>query len=136
VKTIASKLTYANVMATIAVFIALGGASYAATGLPGGDQSHLGRTMTVVGEIGPVAANSFRVGHVKCPKGFEATGGGVDPSNVVNGKVSSSAPLVNGVHARPDRNLPADGWFGAISTQGGEALDQPSPIVVICSKVE
>ena len=29
-----SKLTYANVMATIAVFIALGGASYAATQLP------------------------------------------------------------------------------------------------------
>jgi hypothetical protein len=34
VKRIAAKLTYANVMATIAVFIALGGASYAATELP------------------------------------------------------------------------------------------------------
>lgn len=33
-KKLRSKLTYANVMATIAVFIALGGASYAATQLP------------------------------------------------------------------------------------------------------
>jgi len=33
-KTLRSKLTYANVMATVAVFIALGGASYAATQLP------------------------------------------------------------------------------------------------------
>lgn len=31
---IRGKLTYANVMATIAVFIALGGASYAAIKLP------------------------------------------------------------------------------------------------------
>src|ERR1700761_5662809 len=31
---IRGKITYANVMATIAVFIALGGASYAATQLP------------------------------------------------------------------------------------------------------
>jgi hypothetical protein len=34
VKRLVSRLTYANVMATIAVFIALGGASYAATQLP------------------------------------------------------------------------------------------------------
>lgn len=33
-KRIAPRLTYANVMATVAVFIALGGASYAATRLP------------------------------------------------------------------------------------------------------
>jgi hypothetical protein len=33
-KRLRPKLTYANVMATIAVFIALGGASYAATKLP------------------------------------------------------------------------------------------------------
>ena len=33
-KNLRSKLTYANVMATVAVFIALGGASYAATQLP------------------------------------------------------------------------------------------------------
>lgn len=33
-KQLRPKLTYANVMATIAVFIALGGASYAAVGLP------------------------------------------------------------------------------------------------------
>ena len=33
-KRLRPKLTYANVMATIAVFIALGGASYAATQLP------------------------------------------------------------------------------------------------------
>src|SRR6476646_2759989 len=33
-KALRARLTYANVMATIAVFIALGGASYAATQLP------------------------------------------------------------------------------------------------------
>jgi hypothetical protein len=168
------RLTYANVMATIAVFLALGGVSYAAFKLPknsvgakqikrgavngakvklstipaaairGGvytkDESngrYLGGTIVVNKTVsGPIGANEFKTGKVECPAGYQAIGGGVDPENVLNAKVSVSAPLIEGEEPelKPDGQYgPANGWFGAISTQGAAASTPGLVLQVVCA---
>lgn len=198
------KLTYANVVATLALCIAVGGASaFAATQLPKNsvgtkqlkkgavnaakikdeavaeakikngavtgakikpgsigasalasgvvpppvnaytkpesDSRYLRGTVTVVGTIPAVAANSFEGGSVECPAGYQAIGGGVDPSNVFYGKVSSSAPTFNGSRALNQtvgQHGPATGWEAYVSTEGaGVGAADPSKLVVICSPI-
>jgi hypothetical protein len=185
------RLTYANVMATIAVFIALGGSTYAATQVqrnsvgnrqlkknavttekvkdgaiieadlePGlipdvsglasrrdlagyayskgeSDGRYLRGTIVVVKTIADkIAKGSYATGQVECPPGYQAIGGGVDPNGVQHGKVSASAPLVDGVppiFAADGIHGPSNGWFGAVTAQGGEADIQRVAIQVICS---
>jgi hypothetical protein len=57
-----SRLSYANVMATIAVFVALGGASYAATRLPSNSvgTSQIKDRAVTLGKIGTSARRSLR----------------------------------------------------------------------------
>jgi hypothetical protein len=198
------KFTYANVVATMALFIAVGGASaFAATQLPKNsvgakqlkkgavntakikdgaisetkikdgavtgakikqgaigasalasgvipppvnaytkpesDSRYLRGTVTVVGTIPAVAANSFEGGSVECPAGYQAIGGGVDPFNVFFGKVSSSAPTFNGDRALNQsvgQHGPATGWEAYISTEGaGTGSSGASKLVVICSPI-
>lgn len=198
------KLTYANVVATLALCIAVGGASaFAATQLPKNsvgtkqlkkaavnaakikdeavteakiqngavtgakikkgtidasalasgvvpppvnaytkpesDSRYLRGTVTVVGTIPAVAANSFEGGSVECPAGYQAIGGGVDPYNVFFGKVSSSAPTFNGSRALNQtvgQHGPATGWEGYVSTEGaGTGASGASKVVVICSPI-
>ena len=90
------KLTYANVMSTIAVFVALGGSSYAALTITGKDvkngsltyrdlkRNTLGGSRIKESRLGtvPRARNAFRVGGVsaarlllKCPAGTLPTAG-------------------------------------------------------------
>lgn len=166
-----SRLTYANVMATLALFIALGGASYAATQLPrnsvgpkqlkreavngakvkigtipataikGGvytkAESNAGSRTIVINKTisGPVEKDKFVVGKVECPAGYQAIGGGVNPRNVFSAKVSVSGPLIAGEEPqlKPDGQYgPSNGWFGAVTTQGGAAI--PGVVLqVICS---
>jgi hypothetical protein len=176
-----NRLTYANVIATIALFVALGGASYAATklaknsvgtrqlkkaavtgakvksgSLPGSVlqagtlpnlssyatkaeiKGHfLGSTVVVNKTIAaPLAKEAFVTGEVSCPPGYQAIAGGVDSSNVLNGKVSSSSPLINGKEAetQPDgQSGAATGWFGAVTTQGGLGGSEIVKIQVICA---
>ncbi|HVD38476.1 MAG TPA: hypothetical protein VNC15_06560, partial [Solirubrobacterales bacterium] len=103
------------------------------------DSRYLRGTVTVVGTIPEVAADNFESGSVECPAGYQATGGGVDPSNVFFGKVSSSAPTFNGSRALDQsvgQHGPATGWEGVISTQGASTGSSgPSKIVVICSPI-
>lgn len=176
-----SHLTYANVIATLALFLALGGVGYAAVKLPknsvgtrqlkseavtaakvksgslpasvlapgtlpnlsgyatkaevGG--KFLGSTVVVNKTIAaPLAPNAFASGSVSCPAGFQATGGGVAPSNVFYAKVSESGPLINGEEAykQPDgQSGPATGWYGAVSTQGAPAGAEVAKVQVICA---
>jgi hypothetical protein len=58
-------LTYANVMATIAVFIALGGGAYAASG------GFASSTGVVHGCVGKQGALSVVKAHKRCPKGMK-----------------------------------------------------------------
>jgi hypothetical protein len=185
------RLTYANVMATIAVFIALGGSTYAATQVrrnsvgnrqlkknavtsekvkdgaiieadlePGlipdvsglasrrdlagyaysrgeGDSRYLRGTIVVVKTIADkIAKGSYVTGQVECPPGYQAIGGGVDPNGVQHGKVSASAPLIDGgppVFATDGIYGPSKGWFGAVTAQAGEADVQRVTIQAICS---
>jgi hypothetical protein len=198
------RFTYANVVATLALFIAVGGASaFAATQLPKNsvgakqlkkgavntakikdeavaetkikngavtgakikpgtigasalasgvvpppvnaytkpesDSRYLRGTVTVVGTIPAVAANSFEGGSVQCPAGYQAIGGGVDPYNVFFGKVSSSAPTFDGGRALNQsvgQHGPANGWEGYVSTEGaGTGSTGASKVVVICSPI-
>jgi hypothetical protein len=106
---------------------------------PESDSRYLRGTVTVVGTIPPVAANSFEGGSVECPAGYQAIGGGVDPFNVFFGKVSSSAPTFNGVRALNQsvgQHGPATGWEAYISTEGaGTGSTGASKLVVICSPI-
>jgi hypothetical protein len=106
---------------------------------PESDSRYLRGTVTVVGTIPAVAANSFEGGSVECPAGYQAIGGGVDPSNVFFGKVSSSAPTFNGNRALNQsvgQHGPATGWEGYVSTEGaGTGASGASKVVVICSPI-
>ena len=66
---ISSSLTYANVMATIAVFVSLGGASYAALNLP---RNSVGPKQIRPGAVGPSEVKNRSLG-VKELKGSTVT---------------------------------------------------------------
>lgn len=75
------KLTYANVMATIAVFIALGGASYAALKLPknsvGSNQIKKGAVTGAKVRSGSLLASNFKAGQL--PQGQRGSEGPQGP---------------------------------------------------------
>ena len=168
-----NRLTYANVIATLALFIALGGVSYAAFKLPKNSvgtkqikREAVNGAKVKIGTIPPTAIkggvftkaesgarylggtivinktvkatidkNSFATGKVECPAGYQAIGGGVNPKNVFSAKVSVSGPLINGQEPQlnPDGQYgPSTGWFGAVTTQGGESITG-LVLQVICS---
>ena len=105
--------------------------------LDGRDSSEfLGDTVTVVQNFTNFASNNFGTGSVFCPAGYTATGGGVDPTNVLELAVTASAPLVN--NTRPQglvngQHGSANGWFGAVARQTGSG-DFDFKIAVICSR--
>ena len=95
-KRIGGKLTYSNVMSTVAVFVALGGSSYAALSITGRDvkdgsltqrdikRNTLGGSSIRESRVGtvPRARNAFRLNGVtasrllvRCPNGTEPTAG-------------------------------------------------------------
>jgi hypothetical protein len=182
VKQIHRRLTYANVMSSIAVFLVLGGATaFAATELvknsvgtkqlknnavnsakvknhsllaadfksgqlpagPRGPQGPTGTvdtssfytktqsdarflrgTITVVAHS-TIAGSTFDEARANCPSGYEAVGGGVDPSNVATMSVTNSSPnientprmstLPNGNHAA------ATGWIAWVRNESATA---------------
>jgi hypothetical protein len=104
-----------------------------------GDARYLRGTITEVGSIPAVAADSFQSGSVQCPAGYQAIGGGVDPFNIFFGKVSQSTPLYGSQRALFEtvgQHGPATGWEGAVSTQGaGTGSTGASKVIVICSPI-
>ena len=105
--------------------------------LDGRDSSEfLGDTVTVVQNFTNFASNNFGTGSVFCPAGYTATGGGVDPANVLELAVTSSAPLVGGT--RPQglvngQHGSSNGWFGAVARQTSTG-DFSFKVAVICSQ--
>lgn len=101
------------------------------------DNRYLGRTVSVVKTIGTnVTPDSFKETVVNCPTGYFAVGGGVDIDGLVQGKVSASAPMIEGT--RPEAK--ADGqyaaptsWYGAISTDGATGNIPKAKVAVICA---
>jgi hypothetical protein len=75
-KQMLSKLTYANVMATIAVFVALGGVGYAATRLP---RNSVGTKQIRKAAVTPAKLNKAAKRALQGPAGPEGPRGGEGP---------------------------------------------------------
>jgi hypothetical protein len=145
------KLTYANVMATIAVFVALGGVGYAATRLP---DNSVGTAQLKNGAVATAKLKGTSVTTNKIAK-EAVTGGKIKLSTVgavpiaklaenasaVNGL--SSAALVNQAVGGAKLHCPAGttasagvcfsgvhaaaNWYEAIDTCGKEGMTLPTP---------
>ena len=131
-KRILGRLTYANVMATIAVFVALGGAGYAATRLPknsvGARQLKRGAVTplklsaaskrTLTGPQGPKGATGATGANGETgPRGLEGPKGAPGATNVVVresvvGPIPAETFYVEYVFCNP----------GEVATGGGAAL--------------
>lgn len=145
------KLTYANVMATIAVFVALGGASYAATQLPhnsvGTNQLKNGAVSTAKLKGTSVTTNKIAKEAVTGAKIKLSTVGAVpiaklaENASAVNGL--SSSGLINQAVVGAKLHCPAGttlstgvcfsdvhapaGWYPAIDTCAKEEMTLPTP---------
>jgi hypothetical protein len=94
----------------------------------------LGKTLTVV-KTQSVAAGTFDFESVDCPTGYEATGGGADPNNVLTMFVTSSNPKIAGNRTllTPDgAQAAATGWFAGVYNSGAAATWK---IAVVCAKI-
>jgi hypothetical protein len=145
------KLTYANVMATIAVFVALGGASYAATQLPsnsvGTNQLKNGAVATAKLQGTAVTTNKIAKEAVTGAKVKLSTLGTVPTAKLAENASAvdglSSAGLINQavtgakVHCATG-TIPSAGvcfsgvhaagnWYEAINTCGKEEMTLPTP---------
>lgn len=96
-------------------------------------------TVTVVKTIGTnITTGSFKSASVSCPSGYQAIAGGVDIDGLLDGKVSTSTPMVEGT--RPEALADGEygaptGWFGAVTNQGGAATITKAKVVVVCSRI-
>jgi hypothetical protein len=101
---------------------------------PKADARYLQNTKVVISS-GTANNGQHDVTIVDCPAGYQATGGGVDPNNVLTMAVTSSGPTVNGERTLLTANGthgPADGWWGAVVNNSGSAAAYK--VSVICSK--
>lgn len=72
------RLTYANVMSTIAVFLAMGGVGYAATSKSPVKfvQAPISVSPAKLAADGTLSSAGFGFANATCPQGFSAVGGG------------------------------------------------------------
>jgi hypothetical protein len=101
------------------------------------DGRYLRNTVVVVKTLAnAVAKDNFETGTVECPSGYQALSGGVDPNGVFYGKVSASAPMINGKRTEQTADGqygPATGWFLAVTTQGTTTGTEVVKMAVVCS---
>jgi hypothetical protein len=101
---------------------------------PKADARYLQNTKTLI-VSDTVTDGNFDVSTVTCPAGWQAVGGGVDPSNVFTMQVTASGPLVNGTRmlsTADGTHGPANGWWGGVvNNSGGNASYK---VGVICAK--
>ena len=108
---IRSRLTYANVMSTVAVFVALGGSSYAALTITGRDvknssltyrdlkRNTLGGSRVKESRLGtvPRARNSARVGGLSAERLLLKCPGGTLPTTTTCAETRARAPAAYGI---------------------------------------
>jgi hypothetical protein len=113
VKKILGKLTYANVIATVALFIALGGASYAAFKLP---KNSVGARQLKKGAVTPAKLTEAAKSTLTGPAGPQGT---VGPRGAVGPQGPRGATGISNVVVRlgPDEN-------------GSEAFCKPGEVAV------
>lgn len=100
------------------------------------DTTHvLGRTVTVVASMSFLAGDFHTFG-ASCPTGYEATGGGVDPQNVVSVVVTGSGPTWNGVRlvSQTDgQHTAANGWQVS-AVNNSTTATYLVKVAVVCAK--
>jgi hypothetical protein len=79
------------------------------------------RTVTVQ-QQGFVAAGDFAHVEAYCPSGYQATGGGVAPNNVLYMEVTRSTPIIDGGVASSTGHE-ATGWSGAVRNDESSGQD-------------
>jgi hypothetical protein len=124
-----SRLTYANVMATIAVFVALGGTSIAAISLTKGSvkRKHIARNAITSPKVKNGALRAIDFARDQLPAGPQGPPGPAGPSNpnadTLDGFDSSAFSTVGHTHAGPR--------FIYANTASTTDLD-PDPQPVVC----
>lgn len=91
---------------------------------------------TVIGSD-TAPAGSFDVAFVSCPAGSVATGGGIDPYNILDMEVSSSAPRYAGTRLYTQADGPAgapNGWQATSVNLGTTARE--FKVAAICAPLE
>jgi hypothetical protein len=92
-KRVLGNLTYANVMATVAVFIALGGASYAAIKLP---RNSVGAKQLKAGAVTPAKLNQASRSALVGPAGAPGPQGPAGPAGHAGADLTGTKPLAPG----------------------------------------
>jgi hypothetical protein len=135
-----TRLTYANVMATIAVFIALGGSSYAAivvtgktvkdSSLTGKDVKNLSLTGKDVKNRSLLAAD-FKAGQLPAgpqgPQGAKGDPGAQGDPGAKGDPGANGAPGTARAYAAVNPGTPPDASFDTARTSGFTAVSHPNP---------
>jgi len=97
------RLTYANVMSTIAVFLALGGVSWAAITIPRNSVGALQLKRAAVDSVrvkdGSLLARDFKAGQVFAPRAWMATRASTDPITSTTFVPVASVSVPKGAYA-------------------------------------
>lgn len=124
-----SRLTFANVMAAAAVFIALGGVGYAASG----DGAWNGDTYSVKKTITENTPGGVTFQYVACDKGDAQIGGGYERVEPTVGTVISSAPRKAPSNAGAPLVPGQQYWTVSLRNKGGSGGDFPWYLSVRCA---
>jgi hypothetical protein len=120
----ATAASRATTAATASNALALGGARSSA---------FLRGTITVV-RSNTVATATFGTAQADCPAGYQATGGGVAPENVISMQVTESSPVINGTDidlVAAGQHVAATGWYGAVLNNSGTT--KHITVAAVCS---
>jgi hypothetical protein len=107
-KKLVPRLTYANVIATLALFIALGGASYAAIKLP---KNSVGANQLKKGAVTPAKLNQASRSTLTGPRGATGPQGPTGPTGPTGANLTGTTPLASGATET--------GSFGAAAGESG-----------------
>jgi hypothetical protein len=102
---------------------------------PKADARYLQQSMKTVVVSDTALNGQFEVAIATCPTGYKATGGGVDPNNVLTMAVTSSGPTINGTRTlltADGTHGPANGWWGAVVNNSGSSA--VFKVTAICAK--
>jgi hypothetical protein len=111
-KSFLGRLTYANVMATVAVFIALGGVGYAATKLP---KNSVGAWQLKKGAVTPAKINGATRSKLVGATGPAGPQGAPGPRGPSNAYYAENNDLVEGSHKTITLNVPAGNYVVSAS---------------------
>lgn len=136
---IRGKLSYANVMATVAVFLALGGVGYAATQLPknsvGAKQLKKDAVTSAKVKNGSLQAKDFKAGVLSAgrtgPAGPQGPAGAQGPAGTVGPLPHARVRLRNANQGVGDRANPRVNFDGVVEDTGGMAdlVNHPTTLV-------